>query len=77
MKIRRTVEYEVECNGCGSLLRVRFDELHFVGISDQRIPCPACGCPVRVVQGGMVADGVVPKLRDSSWKEVSDVENGK
>ena len=73
MKIRRTVEYEVECHGCGSLLRVKFSELRFEGISDQRIPCPACGCPVLVVQGGLIAEGVVPKLRDGAWKEVGDV----
>lgn len=72
MKIRRTLEYEVMCKGCGSLLKVRFDELHFEGINDQRIPCPACRCPVLVVQGGMVADGVVPKVRDSAWREANN-----
>ena len=77
MKIRRTIEYETECWGCGSLLRVRFDELRLEGISEQRIPCPACKNPVLVAQGGRVVDGMVPKVRDSSWKEVSDVEDGK
>lgn len=69
MKIRKTTEYEIQCSGCGSLLRVLFSELKFKGTMDQRIPCPACGTRVQVIQGGMIASGMTPKVRDNTWKE--------
>ena len=69
MKIRRTEEFEVECKGCSSLLRVGFSELRFSGMDDQRIQCPACGCRVLVVQGGMLAPGMIAKKREQTWRE--------
>lgn len=71
MKIRQTTEYETTCQGCGSLLRVGFSELRFEGRDDQRIPCPACGTRVLVIQGGMIAEGMDPKLRDGAWRQVA------
>lgn len=76
MRIRQTAEYEVMCRGCGSLLRVGFGELRFEGRDDQRIPCPACGTRVLVIQGGMIADGVEPKLRDGAWRQVENERPG-
>ena len=69
MKIRQTMTYEIECKGCGSRLQIEFRELRFQGVMDQRIPCPACGLAVLVVQGGMIADAMTPKVRDKAWKE--------
>ena len=70
MKIRKTTEYEIECKGCGSMLRISYDELKFHGIDDQRLPCPACGRNNLVIQGGRIADGMIPKLRDKEWRQV-------
>lgn len=69
MKIRKPVEYEVTCRGCGSLLRVRFDELRFQGTMDQRLCCPACNGSVLVVQGGMLSQSVTPKIYSKSWED--------
>ena len=69
MKIRKPVEYEVACKGCGSLLRVRFDELQFKGVMDQRINCPACAGRILVLQGGMLAPEVTPKVYSKSWED--------
>ena len=69
MKIRKPVEYEVTCKGCGSLLRVGFEELKFKGIMDQRMTCPACGGNVLVVLGGMIAPDVTPKIYSKSWED--------
>ena len=68
MKIKRTTEYEIQCRGCGSLLRIEFETLKFKGINDQRLPCPACGRNILVIQGGRITNDMVPKKREKDWR---------
>ena len=75
MRIRQTMTYEIECKGCKSLLQLEFKELRFKGLMDQRIPCPACGRNILVVQGGMITDDVQPKVRDKAWRETREDRN--
>lgn len=70
MKIRQTMTYEIECKGCGSLLKIEYEELRFNGIMDQRLPCPACGWNNLVIQGGKIVDDMHVKIRDKEWKKV-------
>lgn len=70
MRMRKTKEYQIECQGCGSLLRVGFDELRFEGVMDQRLQCPACRSAVLVIQGGSIVKELVPMQREKDWKKV-------
>ena len=70
MKIRPTTEYETVCPGCGAILRYSYEELRFNGLMDQRIACPACRYNVLVVQGGRIAEAVVPKVHNKAWIDV-------
>ena len=71
MKIRQATEYKTTCPGCGSLLSLDFEDLHFEGLMDQRIPCPACRTNILVIQGGSITEAVVPITRDKAWRTVT------
>lgn len=71
MKARKVTEYEVICPSCRTGVRLTFEELEpfFRTYEDKNINCPACRHRIRILQMGVIMDGVIPKIYDRCWGE--------